>query len=444
MMSEYDLISMGNNARNMYLHEKSLFKNRLKSYVTEWNKKQKVHILHPIKTGGLSLRKAIGCECSGVDEDHGEIEEGTTNCHKTTSTDKFVCHGHGITCKSIPKNEPYVVIVRDPEERAKSFSKYWRKKITEDILRDRKISLPMSEYIDCPDNPPAMILHTETLDKDYQEFKRKFCLPGECADHIPHYHNSEYDPSDYQVKFGLKESECVRNVWKQDYIFSKDRLNQSPNNHDSLYRSQVGQDKYMNNTYIHNQINGVFVDVGAFDGETGSNSYFFEKALGWTGICIEPQLDQYQKLLSKRDCISINAAAFNKNTNIKFRKTGSSPQLSGIVGCHDIGGFMKNVTQIQIIDIPTVQLKDLFHQYNIQIIDYLSIDTEGSEFEVLKGIDWNFIHINIINLEHGKQEEKLNKITQFLSQKGFIVDKYIKQDVFFKNRDLRWSWSNLY
>jgi len=94
LLGNHDLILMGNNARNMYLHDKTLFENRLKTYVTEWNKKQKVHILHPIKTGGLSLRKAVGCDCSGIDKDHGEIEEGTTNCHKTTSAKRFVCHGH--------------------------------------------------------------------------------------------------------------------------------------------------------------------------------------------------------------------------------------------------------------------------------------------------------------------------------------------------------------
>ena len=214
----------------------------------------------------------------------------------------------------------------------------------------------------------------------------------------------------------------------------------STDNWDSFYRSQTGQDKYVNDTYVHNHRGGVFVDVGAFDGVKFSNSYFFEKALGWTGICIEPQPDQYQKMKDKRDCILLNTAAFNKDTTIQLRQTGSRPTLSGIVGYHNVD--MKKVSKIQIIDIPTVQLKDLFQEYNITTVDYLSIDTEGSELEVLKGIDWDRVHINIIDVEHNDEKEKLNKIIQLLLQKGFVIDQYMKQDVFFKNKHLRWSWSN--
>jgi mannosyltransferase OCH1-like enzyme len=192
---------------------------------SDWGGKRKdknIHILHPMKTGGLSIRKALGCNCKDkADEDHGERELGTAGCQKTTRKGKFICHGHGIKCKDIPKEDPYVVIVRDPEDRAKSWMKYFRR----DIKSDKQFEKDnLYSYMDCPNNPPDMILHTKTLDEDYQEFKRRFCLPGECADSISHYHDSKKDPSDYQVKFGPEEREYVRKVWTDDYVFSKDNL----------------------------------------------------------------------------------------------------------------------------------------------------------------------------------------------------------------------------
>nr|QBK85501.1 MAG: glycosyltransferase [Marseillevirus LCMAC101] len=192
---------------------------------TSWGKgkihyNHKVHVLHPEKTGGLSIRKAIGCNCAdGTDEHHGATEFGTAGCHKTTRKGRFICHGHGVKCRDISKNDPYVILVRDPEDRAKSWMKYFRRNIKSDKQFEKH---DLYSYIDCPDNPPDMILHTETLDKDYQEFRRRFCPPGECTESISHYHDSRKDPSNFQIKFGPEEKKYVRKVWGKDYIFSKD------------------------------------------------------------------------------------------------------------------------------------------------------------------------------------------------------------------------------
>jgi hypothetical protein len=182
-------------------------------YVSSKDYPSRVHILHPVKTGGLSLRKAVGCGCpGGIDIIHGETERETDSCHYPSRKGRFICHGHRSTADSIPKDEPYVIIFRDPEERAKSLSKYARRDIRMVLFGEPSLS----EYIDFH-NPPAMILHTETLEKDYQEFKKRFCPPGECADSISHYHDSKKDPSHYHVKFGPEEQEYVREIWGDDY-----------------------------------------------------------------------------------------------------------------------------------------------------------------------------------------------------------------------------------
>ena len=65
------------------------------------------------------------------------------------------------------------------------------------------------------------------------------------------------------------------------------------------YYSQFGQDKYLNENFFHNKSNGTYVDIGAHDGITGSNTYFFD-LLGWEGICFEPLPEIYNQLVINR------------------------------------------------------------------------------------------------------------------------------------------------
>ena len=71
------------------------------------------------------------------------------------------------------------------------------------------------------------------------------------------------------------------------------------------YHSQVGQDKFINEKVFRGLRNGYFVEIGAFDGVTFSNSYFFEKELGWKGICIEPMKKYYENIVRYQDMQSL-------------------------------------------------------------------------------------------------------------------------------------------
>ena len=71
---------------------------------------------------------------------------------------------------------------------------------------------------------------------------------------------------------------------------------------------QYKQDKYLD-TLFKKKSNGTFVDIGAHDGVTFSNSYFFEKERNWKGICVEPIPEIFSKLDETRNCIKINGAA---------------------------------------------------------------------------------------------------------------------------------------
>jgi len=83
------------------------------------------------------------------------------------------------------------------------------------------------------------------------------------------------------------------------------------------FKSQFGQDEYLYNNYFKNVNNGIYIDIGAYDGITGSNTYIFDH-LGWTGFCIEPNKNVYKKLQTNRISCNIEPVTLPRNRNRLF------------------------------------------------------------------------------------------------------------------------------
>ena len=66
-------------------------------------------------------------------------------------------------------------------------------------------------------------------------------------------------------------------------------------------KSQIGQDRILDEQIFKGKQNGVFIEVGAFNGVSGSNTYFFEKERGWKGMLIEPHSLNYKDMVEKSD-----------------------------------------------------------------------------------------------------------------------------------------------
>jgi hypothetical protein len=77
------------------------------------------------------------------------------------------------------------------------------------------------------------------------------------------------------------------------------------------YESQYRQDRYID-YLLKRSSGGIFLDIGAYDGITISNSYFFEKKRNWTGICIEPVPHLAEKLKLNRKCVVENCSGIRK------------------------------------------------------------------------------------------------------------------------------------
>ena len=206
------------------------------------------------------------------------------------------------------------------------------------------------------------------------------------------------------------------------------------------YYSQCKQDKFFNEVIFKSKRNGVFVDIGANDGITFSNTYFFEKELDWKGLCIEPLEETFKKLQFARKCMLVNgcAASFN-GTEIFFDVKGYGEMLSGLKSKYDprhLKRLYKDVEEhggsFNEIQMQCYEVNELLKKHKLFYIDFMSIDTEGGELEILKAIDFKAFNIKALTIENPFKYKELEK---FMISKNFEKVKTLDVDEIFVNKN---------
>lgn len=187
--------------------------------------------------------------------------------------------------------------------------------------------------------------------------------------------------------------------------------------------SQIKQDLMVLEKY-KNKRNGFFVDIGASDGISLSNTYLLEKEFDWKGICVEPIPSKYELLLKNRpnSKCSSKATYHTSGLNVKFNIANGCDLFSGIdetLTCEKHKEWIdKDKT---VIDIETVTLTNLLDLNNAPLfIEYLSLDTEGSEYEILKVFDFSKYTFGYIDVEHNFEEPTRSNIRKLLEENGYI------------------------
>lgn len=185
------------------------------------------------------------------------------------------------------------------------------------------------------------------------------------------------------------------------------------------YYSQYGQDKFLDETVFKKKQNGFFVEVGVCDAIRLSNTYFFEKARKWKGLCIEPNPVQYAKLIkSGRTAQFENYAITDQEGEMDFLAIeGYGKALSGLVDFYNsrhkerIKSELKGKNSKQtIVKVKTIPLHSLLQLNNITTVDYCSIDVEGAELSVLQSIDFDAVDIHCFSIENNYQDKKITKL----------------------------------
>jgi len=131
---------------------------------------------------------------------------------------------------------------------------------------------------------------------------------------------------------------------------------------------------------------GKFFEVGAQDGLFQSNTVILERTRNWSGILMEPSPAAYNACLKNRDQEK-NIIVHGALVSADYGK----PSIMGDFFGHpmnSIGGKRLNNSGNSVIEVPAYTMNEILEKYNVEKIDFLSLDIEGQELWVLK--DLNF------------------------------------------------------
>ena len=166
--------------------------------------------------------------------------------------------------------------------------------------------------------------------------------------------------------------------------------------------SQLGQDLWVLAQCGHKH-GGYFVEFGATDGVLLSNTLLLERRFGWRGICAEPQPGFFSQLQRNRQCIVSDACvAGETGREVEFILADEYGGMSDFA-LDDSHSDKRQAYQAlgKTMRMTTISLQDLLLRHQApRDIDYLSIDTEGSEYDILRVFPWGEWRIRCITVEH--------------------------------------------
>lgn len=179
----------------------------------------------------------------------------------------------------------------------------------------------------------------------------------------------------------------------------------------NLSKSQIYQDLFVI-FFTKFKKKGTFIEIGVGNGVDLSNSFLLEKKFKWDGILCEPDQRLQRKIkTSRKSCLEILPIDHRCNKNVIFYEN-YDPYTSSIKKLNNFASKRK------------VKSKCLNHliekKKTIKNIDYISIDTEGNEYEIIKDFNFKKFKVNIFTIEHNFNTTIRNKIKNILLKNGYI------------------------
>jgi FkbM family methyltransferase len=189
-------------------------------------------------------------------------------------------------------------------------------------------------------------------------------------------------------------------------------------------RSQIRQD-LVALALARKKRNGFFVEFGATNGIRYSNSYLLETQFSWDGVLCEPAKIWHSELVLNRKCaIDFGCVWSNSNSTMEFVEAHSA-ELSTVqkFAFSDLHATQRE--NGKTYKVRTISLVELLEKHNAPlVIDYLSIDTEGSEFQILENFPFDRYKFKFITCEHNYSENQ-KLVKNLLEKEGY---KRILQD----------------
>jgi FkbM family methyltransferase len=204
-----------------------------------------------------------------------------------------------------------------------------------------------------------------------------------------------------------------------------------------LSRAQLAQDLFIM-LELNYKTGGFFVEFGASDGVTLSNSYLLEKSFNWRGILAEPARMWHEALSNSRTTHFCKKAVWGKSGEILEFEEYDLGELNTLKVSKHNDGNSKFRNANNLYNVETISLRDLLSTYHAPTnIDAIIIDTEGSEYEILKSFDLFEYQIKIFIIEHA-YSTAAHLIDEILVKNGYerVHSRISQWDYWYINRQL--------
>lgn len=169
--------------------------------------------------------------------------------------------------------------------------------------------------------------------------------------------------------------------------------------------------------FQHKRSTGVYVDVASNDPVDRSSTFFFDRCLGWKGICVEANSDYHPATYSVRSCAIVpTCVADRSGKTVVFNMAGGHGGILNERYKFNDKATKSTRSVMRKLPLNCTTGKEICERHNVRHIDYLSIDIEGGELDFLHGFDFKSTSVNIITVEIGSLSKN---ITAFLKEKSF-------------------------
>ena len=208
-----------------------------------------------------------------------------------------------------------------------------------------------------------------------------------------------------------------------------------------MFWSQYGQDEFIYSSYFSGGGVGFFFEAGMVEGERLSNTLFFERSLGWNGLCVEPNPAFHDRIRAVRKADLEPSALGTVDQEMLFLCAGD---LGGILRyldtnhikrCEELYSTASHLKKenLGVRWIRARPIMDILGERGIDRIDYFSLDIEGGEYQILETIDYSKVHINSMTVK--SQYGGDQKIKALLEGNGLQFVRRMEADLIFVNRN---------
>ncbi|MFL9828602.1 FkbM family methyltransferase, partial [Rhodoplanes sp. SY1] len=183
------------------------------------------------------------------------------------------------------------------------------------------------------------------------------------------------------------------------------------------YSSQLGQDVFALAMSGFKR-EGYFVEVGAHHGEYLSNTLMLERDHGWRGLLIEPDPTNYATLATRAGTLVKKAAWSRSGEMLRFKSVADSA-LSVVASVSPGDGHNRDSAREIVVETQT--LDDILSAAGApNIIDYISIDVEGAEVQVLDGLSLDRWNVQAMSIEHNHNTARIATFEKLLAKHGLV------------------------